>query len=58
MGVAELTADQRAEFIEQGNAVTPTGRGGTVEEIAAAALHLAVELLIGSGRVPTRVSGV
>lgn len=38
MGVAELTADQRAEFIEQGNASTPMGRGGTVEEIAAAAL--------------------
>jgi NAD(P)-dependent dehydrogenase (short-subunit alcohol dehydrogenase family) len=49
MGVAELTADQRAEFIEQGNAATPMGRGGTVEEIAAAALYLAVDATFTTG---------
>jgi NAD(P)-dependent dehydrogenase (short-subunit alcohol dehydrogenase family) len=49
MGVAELTEDQRAEFIEQGNASTPMGRGGTVEEIAAAALYLAVDATFTTG---------
>ncbi|WP_367048604.1 SDR family oxidoreductase [Streptomyces sp. Je 1-332] len=49
MGVAELTDDQRAEFIEQGNASTPMGRGGTVEEVAAAALYLAVEATFTTG---------
>ncbi|MFE7671457.1 SDR family NAD(P)-dependent oxidoreductase [Streptomyces albidoflavus] len=49
MGVAELTEEQRAEFIEQGNASTPMGRGGTVEEIAAAALYLAVEATFTTG---------
>jgi len=49
MGVAELTDEQRAEFIEQGNASTPMGRGGTMEEIAAAALYLAVEATFTTG---------
>lgn len=49
MGVAELTEDQRAEFIEQGNASTPMGRGGTVEEVAAAALYLAAEATFTTG---------
>ncbi|MEU6857265.1 SDR family oxidoreductase [Glycomyces sp. NPDC046736] len=49
MGVAELTEDQRAEFIEQGNASTPMGRGGTVEEVAAAALYLAVDATFTTG---------
>ncbi|MFI7291471.1 SDR family NAD(P)-dependent oxidoreductase [Streptomyces anulatus] len=49
MGVAELTEEQRAEFIEQGNASTPMGRGGTVEEVAAAALYLAVEATFTTG---------
>jgi NAD(P)-dependent dehydrogenase (short-subunit alcohol dehydrogenase family) len=49
MGVAELTEDQRTEFIEQGNAFTPMGRGGTVEEIAAAALYLAVDATFTTG---------
>ncbi|MET9551143.1 SDR family oxidoreductase [Streptomyces sp. NPDC006627] len=49
MGVAELTDQQRAEFIEQGNASTPMGRGGTVEEVAAAALYLAVEATFTTG---------
>ncbi|MFE1366069.1 SDR family NAD(P)-dependent oxidoreductase [Streptomyces anulatus] len=48
MGVAELTEEQRAEFIEQGNASTPMGRGGTVEEVAAA-LYLAVEATFTTG---------
>ncbi|WP_432082762.1 SDR family NAD(P)-dependent oxidoreductase [Streptomyces sp. WAC 04229] len=49
MGVAELTDEQRVEFIEQGNASTPMGRGGTVEEVAAAALYLAVEATFTTG---------
>ncbi|MEU0164247.1 SDR family oxidoreductase [Streptomyces iakyrus] len=49
MGVAELTDEQRAEFVEQGNASTPMGRGGTVEEVAAAALYLAVEATFTTG---------
>ncbi|CAM5687471.1 Putative short-chain dehydrogenase/reductase SDR OS=Streptomyces glaucescens OX=1907 GN=SGLAU_25470 PE=3 SV=1 [Streptomyces glaucescens] len=49
MGVAELTDEQRAEFIEQGNASTPMGRGGTVEEVAAAALYLATEATFTTG---------
>ncbi|MDT0318633.1 SDR family oxidoreductase [Streptomyces millisiae] len=49
MGVAELTEEQRSEFIEQGNASTPMGRGGTVEEVAAAALYLAVEATFTTG---------
>ncbi|NEB42362.1 SDR family oxidoreductase [Streptomyces sp. SID14515] len=49
MGVAELTEEQRAEFIEQGNASTPMGRGGTVEEVSAAALYLAVEATFTTG---------
>lgn len=42
-----------AEFIEQGNAATPMGRGGTVEEAAAAALYLAVESTFTTGVEPT-----
>jgi len=49
MGVAELTEEQRVEFIEQGNATTPMGRGGTVDEIAAAALYLAVDATFTTG---------
>lgn len=49
MGVAELTDEQHAEFIEQGNASTPMGRGGTVEEAAAAALYLAAEATFTTG---------
>ncbi|MFD5715923.1 SDR family oxidoreductase [Streptomyces pharetrae] len=49
MGVAELTDEQRAEFIEQGNASTPMARGGTVEEVAAAALYLAAEATFTTG---------
>ena len=49
MGVAELTEEQRADFIKQGNASTPMGRGGTVEEIAAAALYLAVDATFTTG---------
>lgn len=40
---------QRAEFVEQGNASTPMGRGGTVEEVTAAALYLAVEATFTTG---------
>ncbi|MEV3937564.1 SDR family oxidoreductase [Glycomyces sp. NPDC049804] len=49
MGVAELTDEERADFVEQGNAFTPMGRGGTVEEIAAAALYLAVDATFTTG---------
>lgn len=36
MGAAELTDEQRAEFVEQGNASTPMGRGGTSPLVARA----------------------
>lgn len=49
MGVAELTDEQRTEFIEHGNASTPMGRGGTVAEVAAAALYLAAEATFTTG---------
>lgn len=49
MGVADLTDEQRADFVEQGNATTPMGRGGSVEEVAAAALYLAVDATFTTG---------
>ncbi|CAM5308087.1 NAD(P)-dependent dehydrogenase (Short-subunit alcohol dehydrogenase family) OS=Streptomyces griseomycini OX=66895 GN=FHS37_007704 PE=3 SV=1 [Streptomyces griseomycini] len=58
MGVAELTEEQRAEFIDQGNASTPMGRGGTVEEIAAAALYLAVEATVTVIRAGRRMQAL
>ncbi|MFD4355368.1 SDR family NAD(P)-dependent oxidoreductase [Nocardia sp. NPDC058518] len=49
MGVAELTEEQRAEFIRDGKATTPMGRPGTVDEIASAALYLAVDATFTTG---------
>ncbi len=49
MGVAELTEEQRAEFIRDGKATTPMARPGTVEEVAAAALYLAVDATFTTG---------
>lgn len=56
MGVAELTEEQRAEFIRDGKETTPMGRPGTVDEVAAAALYLAgatfttgTELIVDGG---------
>ncbi|MGW5455313.1 SDR family NAD(P)-dependent oxidoreductase [Nocardia sp. NPDC003979] len=49
MGVAELTEEQRAEFIRDGEATTPMARPGTVEEVAAAALYLAVDATFTTG---------
>ncbi|GAB3769035.1 SDR family oxidoreductase [Microlunatus parietis] len=49
MGVPGLTAAERAAFVEQGDQATPLGRPGTVEEIAAAALFLAVDATFTTG---------
>ena len=56
MGVAELTEQQRAEFIRDGKETTPMGRPGTVDEVASAALYLAdatfttgTELIVDGG---------
>lgn len=49
MGVAELTEAQREEFIRDGKATTPIGRPGSVDEIAAAALYLAVDATFTTG---------
>lgn len=49
MGVAELTEEDRAAFIKQGNEITPLKRNGTVEEVAAAALFLAVDATFTTG---------
>ncbi|MFI1461707.1 SDR family NAD(P)-dependent oxidoreductase [Nocardia carnea] len=49
MGVAELTEQQREEFIRDGKETTPMGRPGTVEEVAAAALYLAADATFTTG---------
>jgi NAD(P)-dependent dehydrogenase (short-subunit alcohol dehydrogenase family) len=56
MGVAELTEQQRAEFVRDGKETTPMGRPGTVDEVASAALYLAgatfttgTELIVDGG---------
>ncbi|MFD0362991.1 SDR family NAD(P)-dependent oxidoreductase [Nocardia sp. GCM10030253] len=49
MGVAELTEQQREEFIRDGKATTPMGRPGTVHEVAAAALYLAADATFTTG---------
>lgn len=56
MGVAELTGQQRAEFIRDGKETTSMGRPGTVDEVASAALYLAgatlttgTELIVDGG---------
>ncbi|WP_419994976.1 SDR family oxidoreductase [Streptomyces boninensis] len=43
MGVPGLTDEQRRDFEREGDAITPLGRHGTAEEVAAAALFLAAE---------------
>ncbi|NKX86096.1 SDR family oxidoreductase [Nocardia coubleae] len=43
MGVAGLSAAEREEFVRQGHESTPLKRTGTVEEVATAALFLAVD---------------
>ncbi|TDC52498.1 SDR family oxidoreductase [Actinomadura sp. KC345] len=49
MGVKGLTDEQRRDFVEEGNQVTPLRRAGTVGEIAQAALFLAVEATFTTG---------
>lgn len=43
MGVAGMTDQERADFEEQGNRITPMQRMGTVDEVARAALFLAFD---------------
>ncbi|TDE00916.1 SDR family oxidoreductase [Jiangella asiatica] len=49
MGVAGMSAEERAEFEKQGDELTPLRRNGTVEEIAAAALFLAFDATYTTG---------
>jgi NAD(P)-dependent dehydrogenase (short-subunit alcohol dehydrogenase family) len=49
MGVAGLTAEQRAEFMVIGDAITPMKRHATVDEIAKAVLFLAFDATYSTG---------
>ncbi|TQM25681.1 SDR family oxidoreductase [Nocardia bhagyanarayanae] len=49
MGVVGLTAEQRADFLRQGERSTPLRRNGTVEEVAKAALFLAFDATFTTG---------
>ncbi|MGK8488142.1 SDR family oxidoreductase [Nocardia asiatica] len=49
MGVAGLTEQQRAEFLEQGSRSTPLRRNGTADEVAKAALFLAFDATFTTG---------
>lgn len=49
MGVAGMSAEDRAAFEKQGDEMTPLQRHGTVEEVAAAALFLAFDATFTTG---------
>lgn len=49
MGVVEATPEEQAEFRRIGDAVTPMGRHGTVEEVARAVLYLGFEATFTTG---------
>ncbi|QYR21058.1 SDR family oxidoreductase [Paenibacillus sp. sptzw28] len=49
MGVPGLTEEERAEFMKQGDEITPLKRHGSVEEVAAAALFLAADATFTTG---------
>lgn len=49
MGVVEATAEEQAAFRRIGDAVTPMGRHGTVEEVAKAVLYLAFDATFTTG---------
>ena len=49
MGVVEATPQEQAEFRKLGDAVTPMGRHGTVEEVARAVLYLGFEATFTTG---------
>ena len=49
LGVAGFTAEQRAEMMKVGDAVTPMKRHGTADEVARAALFLAFDATFTTG---------
>jgi NAD(P)-dependent dehydrogenase (short-subunit alcohol dehydrogenase family) len=49
MGVADSTSEDRAALEEEGERITPMGRMGTPEEVARAALFLAVDATFTTG---------
>lgn len=49
MGVVEATPEEQAEFRRIGDAATPMGRHGTVEEVARAVLYLGFEATFTTG---------
>ncbi|WP_223192249.1 SDR family oxidoreductase [Paenibacillus sedimenti] len=49
MGVPGLTEEERAEFMKQGDEITPLKRHGSVGEVAAAALFLAADATFTTG---------
>ncbi|MFC9995136.1 SDR family NAD(P)-dependent oxidoreductase [Nocardia sp. NPDC127526] len=49
MGVAQLTEQERAEFIREGESTTPMGRPGTMQEVADAAIYLAATATFTTG---------
>ncbi|MFI1937759.1 SDR family oxidoreductase [Streptomyces purpureus] len=49
MGVVGLTAEERADFLKQGEETTPLRRNGTIQEVARAALFLAFDATFTTG---------
>jgi NAD(P)-dependent dehydrogenase (short-subunit alcohol dehydrogenase family) len=49
LGIADATAEERAEFIRLGDQITPMRRHGTAEEVARAVLFLAFEATFTTG---------
>ena len=49
LGIADATAEERAEFIRLGDQITPMRRHGTAEEVAHAVLFFAFEATFTTG---------